>query len=97
MPRNTAILVLNVKQKKIKHSNITGGQPAFSGGEVSFLNDRELLISGSSGRYRIKTKSDLLDVYRAFNETGYKLYAMGWNEDVQRPEQFGNCDPEWVI
>jgi hypothetical protein len=35
----------------IKHSNLTGGRPAFSGGEMMFIAADTLVVSGYSGRY----------------------------------------------
>ena len=34
-----------------KHTNLTGGQPAYVGGELRFPTGESLFVSGGSGRY----------------------------------------------
>lgn len=82
--------------KVIKHSNLTGGGPAFVGGEVVFITEATVAITGSSGRYRLRSASEMLALERAFVESGYNVWSMGYNGDTNRPNIFGASDPEWV-
>jgi hypothetical protein len=79
-----------------KHSNLTGGGRAFVGGELVFLNDTTIGITGSSGRYRLRSGEEMAAIERAFVESGYNVWSMGYNQDVNRPNVFGLSDPEWV-
>lgn len=38
---------------KVKHTNLTGGAAAYAGGEVVFTGASQVVVNGSSGRYRI--------------------------------------------
>jgi hypothetical protein len=80
----------------VKHSNLTGGADAFSGGEIVFLDDHTVVLNGCSGRYRIRSEAEMRAVASAFRKSGYRVWSMGWNADVSRPALFGTQDPEWV-
>ena len=79
-----------------KHSNLTGGGRAFVGGELVFLNEATIAITGSSGRYRLRNGKEMAAIERAFVQSGYNVWSMGYNQDVNRPNKFGLSDPEWV-
>lgn len=81
----------------IKHSNLTGGGSAFAGGEVVFLDEETIALTGSSGRYRLRSGAELKAIETAFAESGYNVWSMGYNQDTNRPLTFdGGTDPEWV-
>lgn len=81
----------------VKHSNLTGGGVAFSGGELFFIDDETIAINGHSGRYRPRSHEEMKDIERAFVGSGYKVWSMGYNEDTNRPNVFfGITDLEWV-
>lgn len=80
----------------VKHSNLTGGADAFSGGELVFLDDHTVVLNGCSGRYRIRSEAEMRAVAGAFRKSGYRVWSMGWNADISRPALFGTQDPEWV-
>lgn len=80
----------------IKHSNLTGGQDAWCGGELMFVDDATIVLNGCSGRYRMMDEAELRAVASAFKASGYGVWSMGWNTDVDRPAKFGTQDPEWV-
>lgn len=81
---------------RIKHSNLTGGGDAYCGGELLVLNDNTVVINGCSGRYRMRDAAEMRAVASAFRGSGYNVWSMGWNTDVDRPAMFGTQDPEWV-
>jgi hypothetical protein len=69
----------------IKHTNLTGGSPAHTGGELWFLKDRKLVINGSSGRYGPDTAKELEDAADCFRQAGYIVASMGWNFEDRCP------------
>ena len=82
--------------KVVKHSNLTGGAPAYCGGELLVLGAETLVVNGCSGRYRVADAEEMKAVASAFRGSAYNVWSMGWNVDVDRPAMFGTQDPEWV-
>ena len=80
----------------IKHTNLTGGAPAYSGGEIIALDENTIVINGYSGRYGPRTRSELDAVARAFADSGYGVWYMGWDDDANRPAPFLGVLPQWV-
>ena len=80
----------------IKHTNLTGGAAAYSGGELIVLDRLTIVINGRSGRYGPKTKSELQGAARAFADSGYGVWYMGWDEDANRPAPFLGSLPQWL-
>lgn len=80
----------------IKHTNLTGGDAAYSGGELIFLDENIVVINGRSGRYGPRTGPELDAVVRAFADSGYGVWYMGWDEDANRPAPFLGLVPQWV-
>jgi hypothetical protein len=80
----------------IKHTNLTGGLPAFSGGELIKLDKRTIVVNGRSGRYGPKTVGELDAAVRAFADSGYGVWSMGWDEDANRPAPFIGTPPQWL-
>ncbi len=69
---------------RVKHTNLTGGDPAFSGGELLFLDDSTLIVSGDSGRYGPRNADEMRDAALAFKESGYEVYSMGYDSEANR-------------
>ncbi len=69
----------------VKHSNLTGGQDAFSGGEMHFVNPKTILFNGDSGRYGIRSLEETIAVGRVFVDSGYFAWHTGWDEGSDRP------------
>lgn len=86
----------SLKSQKIKHSNLTGGNAAYSGGELVVLDAETILLNGCSGRYGPRTKDAMDRVARAFADSGYNVWSMGFDQETNRPAVFGAIDPEWV-
>ncbi len=85
-----------LESKVIKHTNLTGGTPAFSGGELMFLDAETVVVNGCSGRYGPRNKAELQHAVRAFAESGYRVWSMGFDEETNRPARFLGTYPEWV-
>jgi hypothetical protein len=81
----------------IKHTNLTGGQSAHCGGEVWFINEDDLLIGGSSGRYGPDTGDvqQLLEAALVFKEQGYRVAALGMDETGFMATLLVG-DPQWL-
>ena len=80
----------------VKHSNLTGGAPAFCGGEVIFVSDREIVVSGDSGRYHPRSETEMTTVAQCFKRSGYAVWSMGYDADADRPLPFVGTGARWV-
>ena len=81
----------------MKHTNLTGCQPAYLGGELIKLDREVLLLNGSSGRYPASSAEDLMRTARAFWESGYSVWCMGYDQDTNHPLALDSqIWPEWV-
>lgn len=80
----------------VKHSNLTGGGSAYCGGELIFLDTCTIVINGCSGRYRLRNEKEYDDVIKAFKNSGYNVWSMGYDSDTNQPNRFGVKIPEWV-
>ena len=69
-----------------KHTNLTGGLPAYAGGELWFRTEGALFVSGGSTRYKPNRSQleDAVDVFRAF---GFNVQSLGWDEDRDEPSR----------
>ncbi|UYK65069.1 hypothetical protein NG831_12530 [Xanthomonas sacchari] len=80
----------------IKHTNLTGGDPAFSGGELVFIDNSTIVINGNSGRYGPKGSEEMKRVAHAFAKSGYRVWSMGFDTETNRPVPFIGASPEWI-
>ncbi|WP_219132532.1 hypothetical protein [Janthinobacterium sp. UMAB-60] len=85
-----------LESKIIKHTNLTGGGKAFSGGEIIFLNDCQIIINGCSGRYGPKSEEEMLSIAMAFSDSGYLVWNMGYDDEANKPLPFLGVDPQFV-
>lgn len=81
---------------RVKHTNLTGGNPAFSGGELLFLDDGTLIVSGDSGRYGPRNADEMRDAALAFKESGYEVYSMGYDSEANRAFPFIGVAPRLI-
>lgn len=81
----------------IKHTNLTGGQPAHCGGEAWFIDDHTVIIGGSSGRYGpdLGDVKQLQDAGLIFKEMGYRVAVLGMDETGYMATLLVG-DPEWL-
>lgn len=80
----------------IKHTNLTGGGHAHSGGELWFLSTNEILVNGASGRYGPETNQELVDAATAFKDAGYKVASLGFDEETGYSNRILVGDPQWL-
>lgn len=83
-------------RKVIKHSNLTGGEPAHCGGELVFFESDIIALNGNSGRYGPSSEAEMNAVAAAFKESGYGVWSLGYDQEAARPHRFGDVDPVWV-
>jgi hypothetical protein len=80
----------------IKHTNLTGGKPAFAGGELIWLGEREVLVNGCSGRYGPLSADEMATAAKAFANAGYRVWSTGYDEGSGRCFKFGASVPSEV-
>lgn len=86
----------NVRKGVIKHTNLTGGKPAHSGGELIFLDDETIVLNGRSGRYGPRSEQEMTAVAKAFRKSGYFVWSCGYDVDTAQPFPFSSVDPVWI-
>ena len=70
-----------------KHTNLTGGQPAYIGGELWFAGQDRLFVSGGSGRYPPINEGQLEEAVRVFEAYRYAVISLGWDEDTRKAKR----------
>lgn len=85
-----------LKSGVIKHTNLTGGESAFAGGELFIIDPQTVVITGCSGRYGPTTREEMQAVAKAFADSGYGVWSMGWDDEVDLPAPFIGAEPQWV-
>ncbi len=72
---------------RAKHSNLTGGGAAASGGElwVDPVSPSRLYVNGCSGRYGPRTEVQLDDSVTLLQSMGYEVESFGWEHDTDKP------------
>lgn len=80
----------------IKHTNLTGGEPAYCAGELLFIDERTIVVNGCSGRYGPTSEAEMLEAAKSFRNSGYNVWSQGFDEEVDRPVPFFTLDPHWV-
>lgn len=73
------------KRGELKHTNLTGGDDAFCGGELIILDESTVVVNGDSGRYGPQTVEEINLVLRAFSESGHRTYTTGYDGDAGVP------------
>lgn len=82
---------------KVKHTNLTGGARAHAGGEMLRLDDRTLILNGGSGRYASSCEDEYMHAIKAFRDSGYFVWHMGYDREANRPQRFvPGLSPEWM-
>ena len=81
---------------RLSHTNLTGGGPAHSGGEMWFTDHSIIIMNGGSGRYPPRSVDELDEVAKAFKSVGYKVAHMGWDNETSSPARYLRGDPQWL-
>lgn len=74
--------------KKVKHTNLTGGEKAYSGGEMWIIAPKTIVINGCSGRYGPRTEEQLIEIVKVFTESGWCVKSLGWDSETCRPVRY---------
>src|SRR5262249_20746089 len=53
---------------RLSHTNLTGGHPAHSGGEIWFIDPSSVVVNGGSGRYPPRSPDELDAAAQAFKK-----------------------------
>ncbi|MFT8679379.1 hypothetical protein [Gluconacetobacter sp.] len=85
----------NLETGVIKHTNLTGGAPAFAGGELLLLKD-VVVVNGQSGRYHPRSADEMYAVALAFANSGYHVWSMGYDTEADYPYPFIGVLPQCV-
>jgi len=77
-------------RKYLSHTNITGGEQAYSGGQLAFLKQADseehaIVLDGRSSRYMPRNQKELKEVAEAFAGTGYDVHSLGWDDEINEP------------
>lgn len=67
-----------------KHTNLTGGAPAYMGGELWFFTSESIYFSGGSSRYAPRNAEHLDDAATVFEDYGYEVYCLGWDPEEDK-------------
>lgn len=74
-----------LESRLVKHSNLTGGDAAHSGGEIWFRDETSFWLSGASGRYGPGTPEELETICQCFRSLGYQVANLGWDDENKWP------------
>jgi hypothetical protein len=80
----------------IKHTNLTGGREAHSAGELIFLDDLTIILTGRSGRYGPRSRQEMEAVEKAFRKSGYYVWSCGYDTEAGKPLDFDILHPVWI-
>jgi hypothetical protein len=80
----------------IKHSNLTGGADAHSGGELWFTGDDHIAINAASGRYGAQSEQEFDLIVDALRRSGYHVASTGFDVDnISVPNRVFAGEPDW--
>ncbi len=71
-----------------KHTNLTGGNEAYLGGEMWFISETSIYISGGSGRYPPESNEQLEEAGRVFESFNYEVAVLGWDYEVGAAKRY---------
>src|ERR1700680_2268179 len=63
--------------KKLKHSNLTAGAPAHSGGEIWFIEENRIALNANSGRYGAESEEEFQHIVNTLRNCGFHTASMG--------------------
>ena len=77
-------LIDDLNGEKPKHTNLTGGRPAYVGGELWFETCARIFVSGGSGRYPPDGAGQLDDAVGVFESYRYTVTSLEWDEEIDK-------------
>ncbi|RYZ85486.1 MAG: hypothetical protein EOP04_15860 [Proteobacteria bacterium] len=78
----------STQRERLSHSNFTGGDDAYAGGELWFSGGNSIYINGGSSRYTPRSEQELASIVDAFRESGYEAQSAGWDKGTNAPARF---------
>lgn len=78
----------------LKHTNLTGGEDAHSGGEIYFLTDGSVFVNFDSGRYGAHRQGEAAAVAQAIADVGFKVGMIPYDEDLGNPPKIVSAGDE---
>lgn len=85
-----------LSRKYLSHTNLTGGGPAHSGGELWFEAPTSIVINGGSSRYTPRGLDEVKEVAGALKACGYEVAHMGWDDEAWSSDRFLRGEPIWI-
>lgn len=80
----------------LSHTNLTGGDAAYCGGELWFESETVVILNGGSSRYMPRDADELESVCMAMKACGYSVGHMGWDEGIGGFARYLRGEPLWV-
>lgn len=85
-----------LQSERIKHSNLTGGDPAHSGGELWFIDQDRIIVNANSGRYGAESAAEFDLIVDALRAAGFHVASTGFDSDNPAiPNAVIIGAPEW--
>jgi len=78
----------NTKRNRLSHTNFTGGDDAYAGGELWLKDERALWVNGGSSRYQPRSEDELNQIINSFERSGYHVESAGWDSGISSPARF---------
>ena len=78
----------SLNRGRASHTNLTGNQEAYCGGEIWFAGEDTVWISGGSSRFQPRDSNELNTVQKLFEACNYKVTNFGWDDETDRPVRF---------
>lgn len=82
-------------RNKLAHTNLTGDNPAYAGGEIWYKTNSSVWISGSSSRFQAKDAQELEAIVKAFILSGYSVCSCGWDTEIDRAARLFR-EEKWI-
>ena len=86
----------SLSRGRLAHTNLAGGKPAHTGGELWFRDAGSVWLNGGSGRYQPRSPEELESVADVARVAGYSVCSAGWDTEQNRPQRFFRGDEPWL-
>lgn len=89
-------LGVSLGRGRMAHTNFSGKNLAYVGGEVWFRDESSIWINGGSGRFPAQNESEWDAAVRGFLDAGYSVCSAGWDKDTGTPSRVIR-NAEWIV